>query len=151
MLIVCWLAGFGLGLLAAATAELSVVSLMRSCMFRRVSIFFLLLWCAFPLWITAWSVMIQKFEILLFLVFCRCFFFAFFFGLEMRSIGSGGWLLIPLSRFSDWVSLAAFCWLCLQCLHRLNCRRRDLWISSIVTVLGVIADYLLVSPFLAEL
>ncbi len=144
----CWILGLLLGILAAAQADLSVVSLMRPGVFCRVSIMLLLLWCVLPLWFTAWSVTIDKLEILYILVFCRCFYFSFFLWLEVRALGSASWLILPLSRFSDWLSLGAFCWLTISCLEG---RKAAFWIPLLITVLAVTVDFFLVSPFLAGL
>ncbi len=149
--VMCWVTGLGLGILAAMNADLSVVSLMRPAAFRRVSIVLLLLWSSLPLWITAWSVMIQNFKIFFLSVVLRCFCFGFLLWLEVRAFGSGAWLMVPFSRFSDWLSLGAFCWFSLGCLRDRKWHRRDLWISMFITILAVIADYCLVSPFLAKL
>ncbi len=149
--LLCWFTGLLLGILAAAKADCCVVALMRPILFQRVSIVLMLLWGLLPLWITAWSVMIQITDILFFLLLCRCFFFGFFLWLSLRAMGSAGWLTVPLCRFSDWLSLAVFCWLVLRCLGGTECRRRDILMAFVITVLGVVTDYLLVSPFLAGL
>ncbi len=144
-----WVLGLLLGTIAAAHAELSVVSLMRPAALRRVSIVLLLMWCGLPFLITVWSVMIQRFEILLLLTFCRCFFFGFFLWLEIRAFGSASWLMVPLSRLSDWFSLAVLCWYALACLR--GSGKWEFPLCLLVTVIVVVVDYFAVSPYLAAL
>ncbi len=147
--VVCafWLTGFFLGFLAADHAALSVVSLMRSGAFDRVSIVWLFLRWTFPFLITALPVMIQKNQILLPAVFFRCFLFSFLWWLEIRSFGSAAWLMVPLSRFSDWVMLLVFC----RLLFCPESRTRGLLFWLLLSGLTVIVDCFLVSSWLAGL
>ncbi len=144
-----WILGLILGTAAAAHADLTVISWMRPFALRRVSIVLLLMWCCLPFLITAWAVLIQRSEILIFLVFCRCFFFSLLVWLELRAFGSAAWLMVPLSRFSDWLSLVLLCWFTLGSLR--GFRKREFSVCLFLTVLVVIVDYFAVSPYVASL
>ena len=150
--VICWLSGIALGALFAAGAADPLLSLMRPVFSSRVSIVVLLLSAALPFLITAYAVAINRFWILLTVGFFKGFAFALCACVICRSFGTAGWLVQPMAQFTDTVLGPVFCLFGIRrCLLRNRCGKRDLVICLLICALAVIADYFLVSQFLAPL
>ena len=136
------------GILSAAATDESILSLMRLASSGPVSIVFLLLACVLPFLIAACAVSIEQWNILLLTVFLRFSYWGLGAGFCIRCFGSAAWLVQPMLQFTDNVALVLFC---LYCFSREERRKSVFRFALIGMALAVIADYCIVSPFLASL
>ena len=143
-----WIFGLVLGILFAAGAEPSFLSLMRRFLSYPVSIVILLILAVLPFLISAYAVLMKRQEIVLTVLFCKAFLFAFF-GLSAHLIyGSAGWLLQPMVQFPDLLLMPMLIWFCLRTERTLL---KDHVTCLCTAVIAVLIHSFVVLPFLAQL
>lgn len=151
-LVLLWLSGLVIGTLSAAMVDDTLVSLMRSVDFTRVSIFYHAAAAFLPFLLAAYFVSIGRPNLIFALCIFKSFAFAFCGKLIFDAYGSAGWLLRALLQFVDICTVPLLCWFCLRhVIRRQFTTNNDLIICALLTALVVCADYFIVSPILAEL
>ena len=147
-----WLSGLLFGFHYVPYAGEIYVSLMRSATLCPVSIVGLTATVFVPFLLTAFAVYCNKTGLLLLFCFCKAFMHALCAGGISLAYGKADWLVRILLLFSDCCSLPLFSWFCLRCLRfGTQHLKRDLWrcLAVLIPVCGF--DYMVVSPFLAEI
>lgn len=143
-----WMLGLILGTLFSAGMDLSTLSWMRRCFSSSVSIVVLLIFAVLPFLISAYAVLIDRFEIVLAVLFCKGFLYAFFAFSAYLIFGSAGWLIQPMAQFSDLILMPMLIWFS-------ACDKKNLMQDHLIcigtAVSAVLIHSFVVLPFLAEL
>ena len=148
----CWILGLLLGFFFTAHAGDSYLLLMRRAAFSQVSISGLAAAVLLPFLFAAFAASVSAPRLICAVCFGKAFFTASCASGILAAYGDAGWLVRSLLQFSDIVSLPLLCWFSMR--HVAANRqgiRRDLMICLIPSVIAVMIDFVVVSPFLAML
>lgn len=152
LFLLSWVVGILAGLLTAAGADESCLSVMRLAASCRVSVVLLFLTAFAPFLITAFAVSIHQYPVLLVLCFVRSFGFGCCAWLTVRAFGSAAWLIQPMLQFSDGILMAGYVlyglWVCG---HWASSPERPALVCMLLCAAVTVFDYLAVAPFLASL
>lgn len=152
LLVPVWFLGLMMGTLSAAGMDLSFHTWMHRAFSQPVSIVILLIAAVLPFLISAYAVWIKRHEILLGVLFCKAFGFAFLAFSASVTFGNAGWLLQPMICFPDIVLMPFLCWFCFRSNHRNESNLfHDHAICLFSAVCSVLIHYFVVLPFLAGL
>ena len=146
------LAGLFVGSLFAAGMDSTCLSLMRRAMNAPVSIVVLVTGCVLPFLIAAYAVMIERFSLLLILIFLRCAAFGFVTWAAAAAFGSAAWLLQPMLQFTDCAALTALAvYASRRCMVWKRGYLKELCILAAIAAAVAVIDFTAVAPFLASL
>ena len=149
-LALCWSAGLIAGCAMAASAEPSVISLMRMAVFGPVSIVGLLGVTLLPLLCSALAVYLSRPFLLLAAGFCKACFFGFIAFAVRIAFGNAGWVYQQLLMFCDACTLPMLYCFALRHSPERCCLRPADWLFVLWGIAVAVADFLLISPLLPE-
>ena len=138
------------GTLLAVRADSSAFSLMRQAVISPVSIVCHLALQLLPFLIAAYAVSISRSWLLYTVFSCKLFSFAYTGTLVWIAFGSAGWLVRFLILFSDIILVPVFCWFCTKRLMKSD-GAKDLWLCMGLTVITVLMNLFIFSPFLVKI
>ncbi len=147
-----WLSGLLCGTLVYLSAEDSLISQMRSCVYAPVSIIGLLCGILLPFLFSAFAVYFSMPVLLFPICFGKAFLFSYISAGILFAFGSAGWLIRYLVLFGDCVSTPVLYWFWLRNLPGSHTRHtgESVFIVSLLILAGSI-QYSVISPFLARL
>ena len=147
-MIAVWIFGLMLGTLFAAGTDSLFLSWMLRFSSHPVSIVFSLILAVLPFLIAAYAVLIKRQEIVLAVLFCKAFVYAFL-GFSAQMIyDTAGWLLQPMIQFPDLLLMPMLFWFCLRGNKALM---RDHLTCLCTAIPVVLIHYFVVLPFVAQL
>lgn len=150
-LALCAIFGAGFGVLFTATVNPSYLLMMRSAVKAPASIVGLMVVGIAPFLICL--PMVSSGRPLLIYPICLCKVFLYAAGIYAihLTFGRAGWLIVFLAQFSDFCLIPALFWFALRGLIGNKLRLRDILICFGISVLVILLDYLVISPFAVQL
>lgn len=144
-----WIFGLICGWFLYVHADVSLISLMRGAIYSPVSIVGLVNVLAVPLLFSAIAVSISAYFLLPVLAWGKGMLFSFVSACALSAFGSGGWLAWPMLMFSDMAGVLILWMYLLQ----ISTKGKVFpgYSSVFALILAGIADYCVISPFLAGL
>ena len=152
ILCIFWLAGLAGGAFIATGLDETHLLLMRPTSSYGLSIIRQLATVFLPFLFAAYAVSIDKPKLLLVLCFIKAFAFSFCGFLIFRIYNTAGWLVRILMLFTDIFTVPVFYWYCLRHIDGQTLySKKDLIICILLATFLACFDYLIISPFSAEL